>query len=370
MSSWIEKLAAIGAIAFPVIATVFAVLATIYSSKAANLAAKHAALAQQEALSRRSLAKRGNRKTVEHPYVWDQSPDGQTRLVDPVLTVRAIPRLTVSHTYAPRTTDRALVYSAANGTYAAFMPPHRPTLSQIATSRYRAVYEVDLNMHRVQHRVLLPSADDAFNFETVVNMIWKVSDPARYVASGIRDVPSFLLAEFESLARPTTRLVPIERSAEAESSLQRLKRESEPIGSAGGLHVGWTASLSQEASSREFSRTVNDRIAQFEREMFRETEKSRIESQKAAFYQWHLDAGGITPFALHLAQHPEDSQLILRSLPQEHRDLIARNFSELAEILQEALASADEQKRSALRAIQDTLAERLNADRPSSTGSE
>src|SRR5690606_36354873 len=43
-------------------------------------------------------------------------------------------------------------------------------------------------------------------------------------------------------------------------------------------------------------------------------ELQRIEQQKIAFYQHHLSQGGVQSWALHLAQHPEDSHLVMSSM--------------------------------------------------------
>ena len=80
------------------------------------------------------------------PPEWQQSADRHTQLIDPVLTVRQLSRFELSLKSTVRI-DHALVFATAKGGYEAYLPPRRPTRSEIAARHYTAVYEVDMGVH-------------------------------------------------------------------------------------------------------------------------------------------------------------------------------------------------------------------------------
>ncbi|MFF7602850.1 hypothetical protein [Streptomyces mirabilis] len=223
------------------------------------------------------------------------------------------------------------------------------------------MYEIDLGIHLIQERITLPSADDAFHFDGFVEMAWQVIDPVRYVTSGIRDVPQQLLSELQHVARPITRRIPIEGGGDAEIELQRAMSTSDPLGENAGLRVSWNVKVIQEERSLQLSEMAKESISQFERGMLREKQQAddrHIEIQKVAFYQYQLDNRGVIPWVHHLAQHPEDSQLIMDTLRQDQREIVRRKLSQIAKVLvADSVISEmnDENRQILLRTIQEGL---------------
>ncbi|WP_405711838.1 hypothetical protein OG264_23110 [Streptomyces xanthophaeus] len=284
---------------------------------------------------------------------WDQHADRHTQLADPVVTVRQIGRLGLPGR-APTRIDHALVYTTRRGDFEVFLPPHRPRRLR---RRYTAVYEVDMGVHPVRNRIPLPSADDAHEFEVGVEFDWQVTDPARYVRSGHRDVPRLLLGELEQAARPVTRRFTIADSAAAENELLTAVGQGKPLGEEAGLRVLWTVRLrrdeeniaharrlqaieheaaeeirTQQCGSRADREKADRSRAQHEQQL----ELQEYEARRIAFYREYLTHGGIDAWAMHLAQHPEDSAKALSSLREEQREQLRAQMELIKEMLTKA----------------------------------
>ncbi|MFF3977708.1 M48 family metalloprotease [Streptomyces sp. NPDC001828] len=176
---------------------------------------------------------------------WEQPADRHTRLVDPVITVRQLARFEFARKPLTRI-DHALVFSMPKRGYDCYLPPLRPTRAETAAKRYTAMYEVDMGVHPVQAEFALPSDNDAFEFEVIVELRWQVEQPARFVASSHRDAPRLLLGELEQVARPVARRYPIADSARAEREILAAVTARGPLGVAAGLKALWTVRLRRD----------------------------------------------------------------------------------------------------------------------------
>ncbi|MCX4691588.1 hypothetical protein [Streptomyces sp. NBC_01408] len=346
-----------------------------------------------------------------HHTEWQQPADRHSRLIDPVLSVQQLARFEVFRRLQSRI-DHALVFSTAKGGYVAFLPPHRPG----STRGYTAVYEVDTGVHHVSAEIQLPSDNDAHQFVVVVELSWRVADPARFVESGHRDVPRLLLGELEQAARPVARHFAIADSARAEAELLRVLPEARPLGQDCGLQTTWTVRLRRDQENidhqlrmqaihhstdeqllterlgmridvqldqraRQQDELTTDRalvyggqqhqltLQQQQWEHQRRVELSRqqaelqrVEAEKIAFYQWHLQQGGVHAWALHLAEHPEDSALVMRTMREDQLQMIRDQMSLVSQVLADGGAERHElqgPKQLALRAMNDILNQRL-----------
>lgn len=93
-----------------------------------------------------------------------------------------------------------------------------------------------------------------------------------------------------------------------------------------------------------------------------QAELQRVEAEKIAFYQWHLEQGGVHAWALHLAQHPEDSALVMRTMREDQLQMIRDQMSLVSQVLGDGGAERHElqgPKQLALRAMNDILNQRL-----------
>ncbi|MBT3149935.1 hypothetical protein HTV45_03245 [Streptomyces sp. CHD11] len=353
--------------------------------------------------------------SFRRPYEWQQSGDRHTRLIDPVLTVRQLSRFELSIKHVVRI-DHALVFSTPKGGYEAYPPPTRPNRSEIAARRYTAVYEVDMGVHPFTDAFTLPSDNDALEFTAEVDVSWQVLDPGRFVASGIRDVPTMLIGELQQAARPVTRGFAIADSGAAERELLRAVTLLGPLGAAAGLQATWTLRVrrdqanidhQQRLQAIDHSATEHVRTAQqgmrvdvetdhrhrqqdelqIERAMAygsrqqelalqqqrwqhdqmmlegrQALELQQLEAEKIKFYQWHLSQGGVQSWALHLAQHPEDSRLVMTSMRDDQLRMIQAQMELVKELLGSEGAEKFElegPKQLALRTVSDILNQRL-----------
>ncbi|MDQ0930362.1 hypothetical protein [Streptomyces turgidiscabies] len=93
-----------------------------------------------------------------------------------------------------------------------------------------------------------------------------------------------------------------------------------------------------------------------------ELELQQIEAQKIAFYQWHLQQGGVQAWALHLAQHPEDSRMVMTSMRDDQLRMIQAQMDLVKDLLHGDNAEKFElegPKQLALRTVSDILNQRL-----------
>lgn len=341
------------------------------------------------------------------PPEWEQPAGRHTQLKDPVLTVRQISRFG----FVPRRftrIDHALVFSTPAGAYVTSLPPLRPTRAEVIGKRYTAVYEVDMGVHPVGLELLLPSSNDALEFECAVEVTWQVGDPAVFVASGHRDVPRLLLGELEQAARAVTRRFAVTSSTEAEAEVLRTVHARGPLGADAGLLVAWTMRLRRDRDNIGHQRRMQaidhqaaellhkerqamahdveadlrarrrdmletDRALEYgerQQALLLQQQKWRTELReeelaKIDFYQAQLEQGGVRAWALHLADHPEDSRLVVQSLRQDQVSMIRAKADMVAQLLDGDSAEGYElaaPKKLALRAMHDILNQQLPAD--------
>ncbi|MEV7524708.1 hypothetical protein [Streptomyces sp. NPDC091371] len=343
---------------------------------------------------------------------WEQPAGRHTQLIDPVISVQQLGgRFEVFRKLQSRV-DHALVFATTKGGYVAFLPPDRPG----NTRGYTAAYEVDMRVHHVAADIRLPSDNDAYEFTVAVEINWRVEDPARFVAGGHRDVPRLLLGELERTARPVARGFGIAQSADAEAELLRVLPAATPLGSENGIHTTWTVRLRRDQENidhqlrlqairhdsteniltEELGMAYDVRLDERARQQDaltagramayggaqhelalqqqqwqhqqrielsrQQAELQRVEAEKIAFYQWHLQQGGVHAWAMHLAQHPEDSALVMRTMREDQLQLIRDQMQLVGQLLTDGGAERHElegPKQLALRAVNDILNQRL-----------
>ncbi|MFG2313621.1 PE-PGRS family protein [Streptomyces tendae] len=302
---------------------------------------------------------------------WQQDAHRHSTLIDPVLTVRPISRFDHSGRRSVSAIDHALVFATSKGSYDAFLPPHRPSRTDTATRRYVSVYEVDMGSHPVQVELTLPSDDDAFSFGATADLTWRVADPVAYVASGERDVPTRLTRELHQATRPVSRRFAIEDSPAAERAVQQAV-ETEAFAAGVGLAVTCAVRLrldDEAIAHRRRLRTLRYETEmldpehefrlrqtrqQHELEALRQQQSQTLVAEKIRFYQYWLQHGGAGAWALHLAQHPEDTRLAVGSLHKEQLTAIRGELELIAGNTLEDYQRA-ESARTTLRAVDDLI---------------
>ncbi|MCC3774289.1 PE-PGRS family protein [Streptomyces sp. UNOB3_S3] len=337
---------------------------------------------------------------------WQQDADRHSRLVDPVVTIQELSR------FKPlRTTriDYALVFTTAQGGLDPYLPPNRPSRTELATRRWTSVYEVDMGLHDADAVLALPSGNDAFLFEVSLSCSWQVLHPALFVASGERNVPAMIQRLVDNAVRPVLRRYAMTDSAAAEHEAQWALAAAEPLGAAAGLHIGCVlqirrdeAALAHEHELREiqFAREKleprhallmrEDELAAeralvqgqqqhqvelqnqnlvHERQLIRgrqEVELQEIEAQKIQYYAYYLEQGGPTAMAFQLAKHPEDTRLVMENLREDQMRTMQSQMQLVLQALGGGPGGLEEHQLDEPRRMAVNLAKQfLSAKRPS-----
>ncbi|MER8222076.1 hypothetical protein ABTZ58_16085 [Streptomyces sp. NPDC094143] len=256
---------------------------------------------------------------------------------DPVRTVRHLPRFHLGGRRFTGRIDHALVCVTRKGAYETFLPPDRPT----SVRRFVAVYEVSTDPHAFQLNVPLPSQVDSFEFEVTVDVSWRVAHPAVFVRSQERDVPGLLTRELLPVMREAGRLHPIDASAEAERAVQRAVQEATWLGRAQGLRVTCSVRLRRDATERSHQarlRTARHEVEAAKPEhsaaLLRERYEAERRAEQIRFYEVTLARGGTAALALHLAAHPDETQLVLEHLQSGQHRLLGTQVSLINQALE------------------------------------
>ncbi|EFL34230.1 conserved hypothetical protein [Streptomyces viridochromogenes DSM 40736] len=256
---------------------------------------------------------------------WFQQPLAPQSDPDPVRTVWQLPRFHLGGRRFTGRIDHALVCVTRKGAYETFLPPDRPT----SVRRYVVVYEVDTDPHAFQLNVPLPSDIDSFEFEATADIGWRVTHPALFVRSQERDVPGLLTRELLPLMRDASRRHPIDAGADAERAVERAVRDATSLGRAQGLRVTGSIRLRHDAIERSHQarlRTARHDVEAAEPEhqatLLRERFEAERRSEQIRFYELTLAQGGPAALALHLAAHPDETQLVLEHLQAGQKRLL------------------------------------------------
>ncbi|MEU6679172.1 hypothetical protein [Streptomyces sp. NPDC046925] len=254
-----------------------------------------------------------------------ESPTTYSQRPDPVITVWQLPRISLGGRRYTGRIDHTLVLVTRKGEYETFPPPARPT----SLRRYVALYEVNTDPHSFSVRVPLPSSVDSFEFEAAVDVTWRVADPKCFVISQERDVPALLTRELLRLMRAAGRRHSITASAAAEIDVQQAVERGGGVGGREGLWVDCSVRLRRDASERAHQDRL--RTALHEREaatpehevaVLRDEQDRQLMAEKIKFYESHLAKGGVGALSLHLAEHREDTKLVLEHLRADQAELV------------------------------------------------
>ena len=341
---------------------------------------------------------------VSRPPQWQQDANRDSQIVDPVVTIQELSRLKPLRSAR---IDYALVFTRPTGGFDAYLPPHRPNRTEVASRRWTTVYEVDMGLHTGSSSYTLPSDNDAFLFEVTLDWTWQVRDPAAFVASGERDVPALVQRNVDGLIRPLLRRFGIEESRTAEREAQQRMLDISRLTAAQGLAVSCTSQIRRDEAAIAHEQQL--RAISYERQKLepqhqlglradelaseralaagrqqhdlawqqqqlghrlevergqQELELQEIQAKKIAFYTYYLERQGPAAMAFHLSRHPEDARLVMENLRADH----LRTIQNKLDLALQALGGGpggleehqlDEPRKLAAKAIRDILGERL-----------
>ncbi|MGW6023100.1 hypothetical protein [Streptomyces sp. NPDC055099] len=261
-----------------------------------------------------------------------------TGLTDPVLAVRQLSRYEIPGRRYLGRADCALVVAGSGDSYETYLPPRRPTSLRGRT----AVYEVDLGVHPLRLRTRLPSDIDSFEFDTTFDLTWQVTDPERFVVSQERDIPALLNRVLHRLLRPVTRKFTISSSAHAEVAVQQILDASGDHAARQGLRLGGTAQLrrdpeecAQQGRLRAARHNAEAALSEHDVELMRLEQEQQLKARKIEFYRHHLAKGGIAALLLHLAEHAQDTSLVVENLSADEKRTIENQLGLIDRVLPE-----------------------------------
>lgn len=295
-------------------------------------------------------------------------------LTDPVVTSRTLGKSLSLTRKLTTQADCALVLVSGSGIHQVFLPPHRPSLTDLLGRGYQAAYEVDLGLHHLRINERLPGRDDVGAFEATVAIDWQVSAPDLVVSSRIRDVPALIVPRIRQRMRTVTRSLSTDQSGEPEIAVQNALDE-QPVAAAEGLRVTCSVQLDIDQAAR----AQKDRLRSyhFERqahplELRQVQEANEVLAAKAKFYQYHLEQGGVTAWALQLAAHPDDLPRALDYLRSEQQELVQNQIRLVERLLDQSVLEQfqlEDSSRAALEAITTILRRDLGVSVPPSLDS-
>ncbi|WP_367044298.1 hypothetical protein [Streptomyces sp. Je 1-332] len=276
-------------------------------------------------------SREGPREAADNDDAHALPSSRPTRLIDPVLAVRELSRYDFPGRRFLGRADCALVIAGPGAFYETFLPPRRPTTLRGRT----AAYEVDLGVHPLRLRTRLPSDVDSFEFDTTFDLTWQVTDPERFVISQERDIPALLNRLLHRLLRPVTRKFPISSSARAEESVQQVLDASGDHAARQGLRLGGTARLRRDPGERAAQYDVAAVLSEHEVELLRLEHQQDLKARKIAFYRHHLAKGGLDALLLHLAEHTQDTGLVVENLRADEARMIENQLGLIDRVLPE-----------------------------------
>ncbi|MFG2649909.1 hypothetical protein [Streptomyces sp. NPDC048436] len=276
----------------------------------------------------------------DEPDWLEQRPEPTVKysqLTDPVLTVWQLPRLSLGGRRFTGRIDHTLVFVTRKGAYETFPPPARPT----SVRRYVALYEVNTDPHSFSARVRLPSTVDSFEFEATADITWRVAVPERFVISQERDVPALLTRELLPLMREAGRRHAIGASADAERAVQQAVDRDPRVGDREGLRVTCSVRLRRDASERAHQDRLRAAlhegeaaVPEHEVAVLHDRHDRQRMAEKIKFYEDCLAKDGIGALALHLAEHRDDTKLVLDHLRADQAELVQTQLHLIDQVLE------------------------------------
>jgi hypothetical protein len=259
--------------------------------------------------------------------VPDESPP-----MSPILAEYDIGFFDLAHRLPPIRPRVALVLTTGRGEVV-FSPQRQPNATELMRKRIRSICEVDMGQHQTTIDADLPSEGDVFGFHAVIDMYWRVEDPARVVRDGVRDVRAALVPPLLACLRGITRGFSVERPEAAEREAN-YRINGERIGTDLGLHTTILVRLAMDNAVRE---------------------RIRLES-RVQTYRDIIASGDLGQFALRLAQRPKDAARVVELLVKErdaHRTATVDFVTRLIESGAVDRWEIDDQVRTVLQWLQD-----------------
>lgn len=251
-------------------------------------------------------------------------PEQPATLNDPILAERDLRRFDFVLNRPSLRSGGAVVLISPSGAAASYSAERPPTRGELVIKNFQKVYEVDTGYHHVTYEHELPSDGDAFQFNAVLDVDWRVVDPTIVVLRGVRDVRRLLEPRLLAVMRAETRRYAIEESAAAERAVQDALDAIEPVeGIALTCRVRLsldTEAIQQHTALRALEHTKVQQIVRHELSRLEALQGDELREQKALFFARLLEGSDDVRWGLQVAHNPADLPLALEGIREDHRE--------------------------------------------------
>jgi hypothetical protein len=268
--------------------------------------------------------------TPEKPQSRPRPPQSR----GPIVGERDVGRFEFLYRRLPTSAHVAHVLVTNSGRRVVCQPDKHPTTGELLWSGARTVYEVDLGIHVIRIVATPPSQGDKTAFRAVIDVIWKVADPAKVVLTGLSDVRQAVSPSLLHQLRAITRQYKIAELENAEETANERLRHS-TLGAEFGLTLEVYVRLTMDEASL-YNATVQRKV-----DLFRKI----------------ISAGDFNQFALELALEPNDIGAVVKMLMDErdsHRQAMVDFVTRLLESDALDRWQIEDQVRTTLQWIQDS----------------
>ncbi|GAA3112133.1 hypothetical protein JOF29_002731 [Kribbella aluminosa] len=252
------------------------------------------------------------------------TPDQSATLNDPILAERDLRRFDFVFSRPSWRSGGALVMISSSGSTASYSAERPPTRGELVIKNFRKLYEIDTGYHHLTYEHELPSDGDAFQFNAVLDVDWRVVDPAVVVRRGVRDVRRLLEPRLLARMRAETRRYAIEESAAAERAVQDALDAMEPIeGIAPSCEVRLsldTEAIQQHTALRALEHTKVQEIVRHELSRLQALQGQELTEATAQFFARLLEGSDSDRWGLQVAHNPADLPLALEGIREDHRE--------------------------------------------------
>lgn len=282
--------------------------------------------------STESPGKTDERATARDQAVSDGSGlHGDTRHSSPsfplILSERALSRFELLCQRHCMRAWTGFVLVNRRGEYRSFLPERWPTMGELLWKGGGTLYEVDMGRHWTSLELDLPSREEAFPIHAVVNVEWRVTDPAQIVRDGVNDVREALFPSLYHWLSTITRQFDVEDTAAAEGKALEALLTGQPIGDEYGLRTRISLRMRMDeptatyaAKIREVQREISLEHETQKLRLLREESTTTLITRRVERYRTIILAGDYDQFALQIAQNPDEVATVVQMLRDERHD--------------------------------------------------
>jgi len=215
----------------------------------------------------------------------------------------------------------ALVLVNKRGKLFPFSPEGMPTIGELMWKGPGTLYEVDMGLHWTRLEFELPSLNEAVPFRAVVDLEWRVDDPAKVVRNGIKDVRKALYPHLHHRLSLLTR----KRSMDEVSAVEKdafAWLTNQRVGKDYGL---WTQVFIRMNMEEKIRNVRHDIAVEHETQvlrLLREESTTVLMNKRVERYLAIIGAGDYNQFALQLAQNPDEAMAVVKMLHENRRNVI------------------------------------------------